>query len=272
MPLKIGEFSKLSRVSIRMLRHYDETDLLKPIMIDEFTSYRYYSEEQLPIVGRIVALKDMGFSLAAIREILNCYENHEILATYLHIKRSELFSLQEQTSQRLRLLDTAIDRLRKDENMDYNVTVKTLPERYVASVRMVIPCYEQEGMVWGVLCEETAKMKLIPADPCYCSVTFHDREYKESDVDVEVQKTVKGSYADTAHVEFKTVPAVDFASVIYKGSYDLIGEVNAVLARWIEANGYEYNGPMFNIYHVSPHETNNPNEFVTEVCYPVQKK
>ena len=41
---------------------------------------------------------------------------------------------------------------------------------------------------------------------------------------------------------------------------------------WVNANGYEYTGPMFNIYHVSPHETENPEEFVTEVCYPVKKK
>ena len=58
--LKIGEFSKLSRVSVRMLRHYDEIGLLKPAEIDHFTDYRYYREDQLPIAGRIAALKDMG--------------------------------------------------------------------------------------------------------------------------------------------------------------------------------------------------------------------
>ena len=60
--LKIGDFSKLSRVSIRMLRHYDDIGLLKPAEIDEFTGYRYYQEEQLFIMGRITALKDMGFA------------------------------------------------------------------------------------------------------------------------------------------------------------------------------------------------------------------
>lgn len=68
--LKIGDFSKLSRVSIRMLRHYDEIGLLKPVWIDPESGYRYYAPEQLPIAGRINALKDMGFGLAAIGEIL----------------------------------------------------------------------------------------------------------------------------------------------------------------------------------------------------------
>ena len=67
--LKIGEFSKLSRVSIRMLRHYDDIGLLKPAEIDRFTGYRYYSPDQLPIIGRITALKDMEFQLADIVKI-----------------------------------------------------------------------------------------------------------------------------------------------------------------------------------------------------------
>ena len=59
--LKIGEFSKLSRVSVRMLRHYDEIGLLKPAEIDRFTEYRYYREDQLPTACRIAALKDIPF-------------------------------------------------------------------------------------------------------------------------------------------------------------------------------------------------------------------
>lgn len=270
--LKIGDFSKLSRVSIRMLRHYDEIGLLAPASIDAFTGYRYYSEDQLPILGRISALKDMGFGLAAIGEILKCYGDRTQLDSFLRIQQAELESLLKETAMRLKLLETARERLRKEEDMNYNVTLKTLPERYAACVRMTIPSYEQEGLVWEVLCRETDHMDLIPADPCYCSVTFHDGEYKEADVDVEAQKTVKGKYADTEHVKFRTVPAVTFASAAYKGSYALIGEVNAAVAAWIEANGYEYDGPMFNIYHISPNETQNPDEYVTEVCYPVRKK
>ena len=77
--LKIGEFSKLSRISIRMLRHYDEIGLLKPAEIDRFTDYRYYREDQLPKAGRIAALKDMGFSLADIVRILEVYDEGEPL-------------------------------------------------------------------------------------------------------------------------------------------------------------------------------------------------
>lgn len=270
--LKIGDFSKISRVSIRMLRHYDEIDLLKPIQIDPFTGYRYYSEEQLLVVGRIMALKNMGFRLSTIREIMEAYEDREQLETFLNVKRAELIALQDETAERLRLLDTAMERLRKDENMSYNVTVKTLPERYVASVRMVIPSYDHEGMVWGIFYEETKDMNLVYTDPRNCSVAYHDKEFKESDVDIELQETVQGNYPDTEHVKFKTVPEVTFASTVYKGSYEHINDAYGAVVSWLNGNGYEMAGPMFNIYHVSPAQTENPEEYVTEVCCPVKKK
>ncbi len=271
--LKIGEFSKLSRVSIRMLRHYDEIGLLKPFEIDPFTGYRYYHEDQLPIVGWISELKDMGFGLAAIGEMLLFYQDKEMLERYLSLKEAELQEAYDKMGQRLRLLKTAKKRLRKDCNaMKYNVTLKTLPERYVASVRMTIPAYDQEGLLWSALVSETAPLNLVPDDPCYCSVIFYDGEYKECNVDVEAQKTVKGQYPDTEHVKFKTMPPVTFASATYQGPYSQITEVNIAVAQWVRDNGYDYDGPAFNIYHVSPHETSNPDEFVTEICYPVKKK
>lgn len=270
--LKIGEFSKLSRVSVRMLRHYDEIGLLKPAETDRFTDYRYYREDQLPTVCRITALKDMGFSLADIVRILDVYDDKEKLAGYFADRERELKRLSQETEYKLTLLDAARKRLRKEESMNYSVTIKTIPVRYAATVHTTIPHYENEGMVWNTLVSETAHMKLAETDPCLCAVTFLDGEYKEKDVEVMAWKTVKGSYPDTEHVKFMTLPEVTVASCTFKGGYNLITEVYAAVVVWLDANGYESDGPMFNIYHISPHETQNPDEFVTEVCYPVKKK
>ena len=171
------------------------------------------------------------------------------------------------------ILDTALGRPRKDETKrKYDVTVKTVPERTVASVRQIIPSYDREGDLWGIYCQETARMNIRDGDPALCTAVFHDGEYKESGVDVEIQKTVKGTYPDTEHVKFKTVPAVQVASATFRGSYDQIGEVNEAVAAWVRENGWEFDGLFFNIYHISPHETRNPDEFLTEVCYPVRRK
>jgi len=268
--LKIGEFSKLSRVSIRMLRHYDDIGLLKPAEIDSFTGYRYYSPEQLTVIGRITALKDMGFQLADIVKMLEIYEDRETLDTYLEKRQLELQTISKTTQQQMRLLDTARERLRKEQNMTYNVSIKTIPARYAATVHMTIPRYEDEGMVWQILNEETAPLNMIPADPCLVAAEYLDDEYKENDVELMAWKTVKGEYPDTEHVKFQTLPEVKVASCMVKGGYEQMPDVYGAVISWVNANGYECAGPMFNIYHVSPHETQNPDEFVTEVCYAVK--
>ncbi len=270
--LKIGEFSKLSRVSIRMLRHYDEAGLLPPESIDPETGYRYYSEAQLKRINRITALRDMGFSLSAIRELLDCWEDRETVERFLRIKRDEARQELSAAGRRIQLLDTAIDWLGKDFTMKYDVTVKTFPERQIASVRRILPAYDREGELWNTLNNETAQMKLRPGDPDFACAVFHDREHKEQDVDVEVQMTVSGSYPDTENVKFRTAPAVTVASSTFNGDYIQFAAVNEAIASWIEANGYEMEGPAFAIYHVSPHEANSPDEFVTELCFPVSKK
>lgn len=271
--LRIGDFSRLSRISIRMLRHYDELGILVPESTDYYTGYRYYSEEQLTGAVRITALKDMGFGLAAISEILQNYDNPKALSEFLIIKRAEVQAQAEEISQRLLLLETAITRLRKDDTaMKYNVVLKTLPERYVASVRKIIPAYDQEGILWNLLMTETAAMNLQQAFSGDSLAIFHDEGFKESDVDVEIQITVKGQYQNTKNVVFKTAPAVEIASATYKGSYEQITAVNHTVAGWVNDNGYEFNGSMFCIYHVSPAQTENPDELVTEVCYPVKKR
>lgn len=77
--LKIGEFSKLSRVSVRMLRHYDEVGLLAPSEVDSMTGYRYYSERKLITAGRIAALRALGFGLSETRELLRLYDDRAAL-------------------------------------------------------------------------------------------------------------------------------------------------------------------------------------------------
>ena len=189
--LKIGEFSKLSRVSIRMLRHYDDIGLIKPYFIDPSNGYRYYQEEQLFIIGRITSLKEMGFSLSDIIQIINCYDCKEKINTFLLDKKSELRKEMEEYESKIRLLDSALKRLEKESLMEFDVNVKTIPERYAATVQMVIPRYEEEGLLWSKLME---CKNLIPDDPCLSAAVFLDAEYKEENVEVMIWMSVKGKY------------------------------------------------------------------------------
>lgn len=271
--LKIGDFSKLTRISIRMLRHYDEIGLLKPERVDTFTGYRYYGAGQLSQASRIAILRAMGFSLAAIMEIMEQYQDAETLRRYLQVKLTEVKEQARETAERLRLLEATIHRLGKDEYfMKYDIIVKELPQRTVASLREIIPNYEAEGMLWGRMMSEIAPQKVAYASPCYSIAVFHDQGYKDSDVDVEIQISVTGTYEDTSSVRFKTVAPALVASATFRGGYDKVSDVYEAIGAWIAGSDYEFDGAMFNIYHVSPAMDPNPDNWVTEICYPLRKK
>lgn len=270
--LKIGDFSKLSRISIRMLRHYDDIGLLKPTMIDSSNGYRYYSESQLTITSKIHILKDMGFSLSDISDILNCYSDSKRLEEYLLLQKSIVQKEYEESRNKLLLLENTINRLREDDNtMSYSVLVKEIPNMRVASLRDIIPCYEMEHILWKKMIKELTSQNIKFANPCYSMAIFHDKEHREDDVDIEIQIAVDGNYSDANNVIFKDTNTIKVASITFTGHYNQIHLVNETAANWILDNRYEFDGPMFNIYHISPATEDNPDNWVTEACFPIKK-
>ncbi|MBO1580613.1 MerR family transcriptional regulator [Bacillus sp. XF8] len=270
---RIGDFSKLSSISIRMLRHYDKVELLKPGKIDAETGYRYYSAAQLKKVNQIQNLKAMGFSLAVIKEILDSNENLESIKEHFLIRSSQIKEEMNDLQRQLCLLEDSIKTMREDViEMSYHVSIKEIPERKVASVRKVIQSYNDEGNLWNLLMKEITLKNVTVANTNYSLAIFHDKEYKEKDVDVEIQINVVGEYENTQNVTFKNIDSSLIASITVNGSYEQMTAVNEAAAKWIESEGYELAGAMFNIYHVSPATEADPNKWVTEVCYPIKKQ
>jgi len=255
-----------------MLRHYDEIGLLVPERVDKHTSYRFYSAGQLSLANRIQALRDMGFSLSAIKEITSVYSDSDSLKKYLKIQHSQAKQEAEQAERRLQLLESALGRIGDENFMKHAVTAKEIPERHVASLRGVIPSYADESVLWEKMGDETKGLGMQIANPPLSLAVFHDEGYKESDVDVEIQVSVSGEYIDTENVRFRQIPAVFVASCVVKGSYDQLPGANEAIAIYVEENHYDFDGAMFCIYHVSPGHDANPDSWVTEVCFPVKKK
>ncbi|MGI6664479.1 MAG: MerR family transcriptional regulator [Christensenellaceae bacterium] len=269
---KIGDFSRLSNVSVRMLRHYEKLGLLLPEKVDAFSGYRYYSAAQLEKIGKIEKLKSLGFSLAVVGKMLEEAD----LEMFFEMRKQELQEELARISAQANMLDSIKQILSEDATMmNYHVNVKEIPARYVMSARKVIPSYQEEGMLWNILYGEYQKQGVSFDESGPGMAIFHDKEYKEQNVDVEVQSAIKGAsgdYADTQAVKFYLAPAVQVASVTFRGSYDQMPSVSEALAKWIEDNGYAINGLMMNIYHVSPGQDPNPENWVTEACIAVEKK
>lgn len=126
---RIGEFSVISRVSIKMLRHYDEIDLFKPAHVDRFTGYRVYTLDQLPRLHRIMALKAMGFSLHEIRKLVGQPLSVDDLRAQAKAKHAELLDELHTTQAKLAHLQTWIRRIELENAMpDYEIILKPLTD------------------------------------------------------------------------------------------------------------------------------------------------
>jgi len=270
--LKISDFSKLSRISIRMLRFYDENDVLKPMIVKE-NGYRYYDCKQLLVASHIQYLRYLGFNTSQIKHILASYQNKNDMQRYLQLHLNELKIEQTKINEKILALTKTIEKMKKEDIMiNYQVDVKTIPEKYMMCKRGIIPSYEKEGLLWHGLCQELNEidMQVEKVENGMIMAMFYDQGYKENDVDVEIRMEVKGHYQDTENIKFKKIPAVQVASITFTGGYEHITDVSYNIAEWISKHNYEICGPDFSIYHIGYFQTQNPNEFVTEICYPIR--
>src|ERR1051325_5235352 len=125
--IKIGDFARLSQVSVVTLRYYDEMDLLKPIRVDDFTGYRYYSAGQLPRLSRILALKDLGFSLDQIKLMVADGLSSEQLRSMLTLQRAEVEKHLAEERERLIRIEARLRQIELEDRMpNYDVVLKTV--------------------------------------------------------------------------------------------------------------------------------------------------
>ena len=270
--IKIGDFARLSQVSVVTLRYYDELDLLKPVKVDTFSGYRYYSSDQLPRLNRILALKDLGFSLEQVNLMLADELSLEQLRGMLKVQRDEIEKRLSGEQERLVRIEARLRQIELEDKMpNYDVIVKTVPAMWVASRRVTIPTNDQ-----------------VPQylDPAYMEV--HDHLQKQGAKELGLHLTVWHSPADvyenedaeaivqvdralpgTDTVKVYQLPATQVASVVHSGDFADFTQGHAALLEWIDANGYRINGPYRELY--IKHQKNNLKETTTEIQFPVEK-
>lgn len=142
--IKIGDFARLCQISTVTLRRYDEIGLLKPVRVDRYTGYRYYSADQLPRLFRIRALQDLGFSLEQIDRALEDPLTLDQLRGMVKLKRAEVEQRLTQEQERMMRLETWLRQIEMEETMpNYDVVLKTVPPMLVASHRITVPTNDQ---------------------------------------------------------------------------------------------------------------------------------
>ena len=245
---KIGDFSQIGQVSVRMLRHYDELGLLKPAKVDRLTDYRYYSIEQLPKLNRLLALKDLGFSLVHIAALLNDDLPASHLRSLFLMKRAEIEQQLQEGQARLARVEARLRQIEREGRLpDYEVVLKKIEPVMIASACQVVPALIDMPQYRRTLFAEVYdwlaqhSLKSVPPE----LVIYSNTEYSEQDIDTEVAVVVdKASLSSrmlpiAGRVRVRELPAVlTMASVIHQGYLQDVGQAISALFAWIGAHGY----------------------------------
>jgi DNA-binding transcriptional MerR regulator len=269
---RIGEFSKMSKTTVKTLRYYDEIGLLKPEQTDKFTGYRLYTTDQLMQLHRIQELRQIGLSINEVSLILSGHNAEAILQKRKAELISELAEGQSQLS-RIEFI------LQGEQPMNYSATIKELPQCIVYSKRISIPDYDASryeayfGIIPEIGAAVTAKYPdLKCATPAYCFIVYPDGEYTEKGLNFELCEAVDKIYPDFDDIKFKEVKACTAVSVMHKGAYSDLAKAYAYACKWIEENGYTVADNPRENYIDGIWNKENEAEWLTEIQIPIIKK
>lgn len=267
---KIGEFANFIKVPIKTLRYYDEIGIFKPIRVEDETSYRYYSASQLPLLNRILYLKDIGFSLKQISYVLENNLSNKELIDMLNLKDMELNETIRLEQDRKRKVNSLIKFLNEeDSNMKYDVVIKEVSPFTGACLRGIVKSYDAMGELWGELVSHIEKnnSSILPG----CTTIYYDPGYKENNVDCEVIELVSKPVPSTDRIKYREVEGGTMATIIHKGTYENFNQTYNGLLKWIEENGYITCGPNREIYWEGEWTGKAPEDFITEIQIPVKR-
>jgi len=273
--LSIGEFSKICGVSTKTLRYYDEIGLINPDEINAESGYRYYSIDQLKRMLYINRLKSYHFSLEEIKAMLELEEDQseEMLFSALKHKRNEMQEKLKAFEYLVKQLSHDIANLEKGMPImsyldDIEVQLVETKPINILFKRQIMSSDDYSsgyGNYFNKLYEKIATEQLtLLGKPM---TIYHSPEFNPTGNDTEfaipIAESVKGT---------RDLPGSLCAKSVLKGAYPELTSVYANLMKWIEDEGYELILPPYEIYITDPVQANSPEEYMTEVYFPVKKK
>ena len=265
--LGIGAFSKICMVSVKTLRHYSQIGLLPPAYIDPDTGYRYYESGQLSRMLLIQRLKRYCFSLDEIKSILACQDPDLLshtLAEQLEKLRRQLADTQTVISElerHLLSLERTGDMMSYQNQYEIHL-VETEPVCTVSSrQRMGVAEF---GAYYGKLFEKIAREHLHPTGQTLA--IYHDREFDPADSDIEVAVAVERSEASMI------LPGRLCVSTTHRGPYSSLSDAYGAITKWLETSEYQIADAPYEIYRKNQFDHLPPEQWETDIFFPVKKQ
>ncbi|WP_026413035.1 MerR family transcriptional regulator [Actinomadura oligospora] len=240
----IGDFARHGRVSVRMLRHYDALGLLRPARVDPGSGYRHYQAGQLARLNRLIALKELGFTLQQVRQILDDQVTTEELRAMLRLRRAELEAAMTAAAARLVQVEARLRSIEREGQMPTeDIVVKSLPKLRVAEVSGVTSGFDAITPVIQPLYEELfqllEKAGIAPSGP---GVAYYE-DAPDGGVLIHAGIEVTAPLTDDGRLRVVELPPIEqAATVLHRGSPEEMLPTVQALGRWIEANGHRSTG------------------------------
>ena len=275
--LKIGEFARVGQVSIATLRHYDQYGLLNPTALDPETGYRYYTLDQLPRLNRILALKDLGFPLEQIAQFIENNLSLEQLRGMFQLKQAQTQLMIDTEQARLSRIAARLHQIEQEGKMPvHEVLLKEVATLHVASIRATIPL--QSGIqssfkhLYTEIIVYLSQQHIPHTQPPM--LLLHSRSEQREDglyIDAEAAIPLLTELPGNTQINSRTLPGGLMASTIHTGNDLSMGQAYAALHRWMKENTYTFVGPP-RLLHLQRDEHMHPDQYVTEVLFPVIKQ
>ena len=284
--LRIGEFSKIAQVSVKTLHYYDQYGLLKPAWVDRFNGYRYYHIQQLTNLNRILALKELGFSLEQIQTIMQDAPSGNELRRMMQLKQMELEKQIQQDTVRLHQIETRLRQINEESAfLRQEVVIKEIPNRLVVGLRKTVSGYGQVFELYEELCAAVPDICRQP-DPALPAAAIHyDQEYLEDQMQVELVTPVSRRQKLPRQLKaYQLEGAPQMACLIHQGSLEVLPQIYQGLIGWVEANNYRITGTNREVFLQGVARPNNNAEFthspvsepdttfITELQVPVERR
>lgn len=262
---KIGDFSKLSKTTIKTLRYYEQEHLLIPSYIDEANGYRFYEAKDLLTLSKIISFRQIGLSIEHIRRILAGEDAEQ----FLKIRKLEIEKEQSTFKDQL----SKIKFLLEGKEMNYEAIIKDLPEITIYYKEGIIKDYSEITSFILQSAEECSKTNpnLKCVTPDYSYINYLDGEYKEKNIAIRYAQAVTQMGTSNETIQFADLEPVKAVCIYHKGAYENLGQAYSFIMKWIEENHYQITDLPRERYIDGIWNKDNVEDWVTEIQVPIKK-
>ena len=262
---RIGEFSILSKTTIKTLRYYEKEGLLIPSSIDKFTNYRFYDTKQLLDLSKIISLRQIGLSIDNIKSILSGGDMNSILSA----RKDELDSLISISNDQL----SRINYLMEEKNMEKKIIIKELPDCTVYYMEGVIENFSKITEFILKSAEECKKINpnIKCLEPDYCYINYLDGEYKDHNISIRYAQAVTEVGNENDIIKFEQLNPIEAACIYHRGAYDNLGESYSAIIKFVQDNGYRIAAPIRERYIDGIWNKDNVDDWLTEIQVPIER-